>query len=641
MPLHRPLPPLLVFACATLLYMLVADLASPHVPGVPFTPLFLPASGLALAWVLLGGARHLASVLVGAWLVHALMPGMAAAGVASEALGATVAAGLGGWLLQRVGHFDVRCHSFRACRQLLVYGGGAGAGAGALVGATTLLASGKISALAWPGTWLHWWMGNGLGTVLGAALVLSWWHSVRSHKKFSRIPEGLLVYGLALVAGQMVFSHWRSDLLAPVANGYWMFLFVAWAGVRLGMLGTVGLLCLVALQALWSVSQGSGFFAHDIAASHGFGYGSYMAILSLVGLSLAAYFSERQRHNATLRIAAIAFECQEGMLITDAQQVILQANQSFLKMSGYAAHEVLGQTPHFLHAPAPDGQDAPPAALPGAPVHQAVQRREWHRRKGGAIYPAWVGTTPVLNRHGRTTHCVVTLVDITHQHAQEAQRREREQVHREALVREVHHRIKNNLQGIMGMMHKFDRAHPQLHGPMTQLIGQVQSIAVIHGLQGSANTDQVRLCELTCAVAAGLQALWQVPIALDIPPGWQPCRLHPTEAVPVALVLNELILNAIKHGGKEHQDVHLALRKGLRPDSVQITLSNPGQWPGATAPRTAPAGAAMAPPGGVGLDLVAALMPRRGATLAHRQMHQRTVVELELQPPVIHLEPIP
>ena len=58
----------LAFAAATLLYMLVADMAPPHWPDVPFIPLFLPAGGLALAWLLLGGQRHLVSVLVGALL---------------------------------------------------------------------------------------------------------------------------------------------------------------------------------------------------------------------------------------------------------------------------------------------------------------------------------------------------------------------------------------------------------------------------------------------------------------------------------------------------------------------------------------------------------------------------------------------
>ena len=99
------------------------------------------------------------------------------------------------------------------------------------------------------------------------------------------MAEGWLLYGLSLAAGQVIFLNGQQTWLAPVASGYWMFLFVTWAAVRLGMLGTVGLLCLVTLQALAGTLHGSGFFAADLLASHGFGYWSYSVILSLVGLS--------------------------------------------------------------------------------------------------------------------------------------------------------------------------------------------------------------------------------------------------------------------------------------------------------------------------------------------------------------------
>jgi hypothetical protein len=124
------------------------------------------------------------------------------------------------------------------------------------------------------------------------------------------------------------------------------------------------------------------------------------------------------------------------------------------------------------------------------------------------------------------------MTDITNLLEQEAQRREMEQAQRDALVQEVHHRIKNNLQGIMGMLRTLDHQHPDLHAPITQVIGQIHSISVIHGLQGRASADRVRLCELTSAVAAGIESLWHTPIHVDIPTPWQACRISPTEAVP-------------------------------------------------------------------------------------------------------------
>ena len=105
-------------------------------------------------------------------------------------------------------------------------------------------------------------------------------------------------------------------------------------------------------------------FARDIATNHGFGYWSYTMILSVVGLSLAAYIAERRRQKAALRVAAIALNAREGMLITDEQAVILQANQSFLRMSGYEASEVLGKTLHFLQPAAGTLPDSPEPPAP-------------------------------------------------------------------------------------------------------------------------------------------------------------------------------------------------------------------------------------------------------------------------------------
>ena len=156
-----------------------------------------------------------------------------------------------------------------------------------------------------------------------------------------RLAEALLVYALALAVGQVAFMDGFGALLWPLNNAYWMFLFVAWAGVRLGLGGTTVLLGLVALQAGWGTLQGRGFFAQDLHSA-GLGYASYMAILALVGWSLAGYLAALERRKADARIAAIAFECQEGMLITDAQGRILRANRSFQHLAATARKRCWG-----------------------------------------------------------------------------------------------------------------------------------------------------------------------------------------------------------------------------------------------------------------------------------------------------------
>jgi len=203
--------------------------------------------------------------------------------------------------------------------------------------------------------------------------------------------------------------------------------------------------------------------------------------------------------------------------------------------------------------------------------------------------------------------------------------------HREVLVREIHHRIKNNLQGVTGLLRQFADNHPEIAEPINQTIGQVQSIAVIHGLQEHAPVGNVYLRELVDAVAAGVGALWQTPVAVEISPGWAPCSIDEAEAVPFALILNELISNAIKHGGRPGK-IRIVLEQAQRADYVRLAIHNTGQLPpGFDFERNT----------GTGLQLVKSLLPRAGARLSWECRDSTVITLLELEPPVVTLESEP
>lgn len=122
-----------------------------------------------------------------------------------------------------------------------------------------------------------------------------------------------------------------------------------------------------------------------------------------------------------LRITATAFESQESILIIDANQIILQANQTFTKITGYSAAEVIGQTPELLRS---DRHDASFYAALWAEVgNTGAWRGElWSRRKNGEIYPGWVTITAVqVGDNSAKLHYVTTLTDITEQKAAAAE----------------------------------------------------------------------------------------------------------------------------------------------------------------------------------------------------------------------------
>ncbi|NOT12140.1 MAG: PAS domain-containing protein [Methylococcaceae bacterium] len=222
-----------------------------------------------------------------------------------------------------------------------------------------------------------------------------------------------------------------------------------------------------------------------------------------------------------------------------------------------------------------------------------------------------------------------THVDISERKSKEQQRLNRELAQRDVLVREVHHRIKNNIQGITGILRQFAEAHPETVVPINQAIGQMKSLGVVYGLQGRDSKSSVQLSELLTSIAKDIETLWNVRIELDLLMANGICSVSEKEAVPLALVLNELLSNAVKHAGHPEQ-VNVILRFDASNETILILIRNKG----------------LLPPGfdfenrreiNTGLNLVASLLPRTGVRLCFKQQDTDVVTLLECQAPVVSL----
>lgn len=128
--------------------------------------------------------------------------------------------------------------------------------------------------------------------------------------------------------------------------------------------------------------------------------------------------TEHKRIEEQLRIAATVFESQEGMLVTDANKVILRGNRAFTDITGYTAEEVVGQTPHMLSS---GRHDANFYAAMWERINStgAWKGEVWNRRKNGELYPESITITAVHDRSGTITNYVATFSDITKSKAAE------------------------------------------------------------------------------------------------------------------------------------------------------------------------------------------------------------------------------
>ncbi|WP_085317302.1 PAS domain S-box protein [Derxia lacustris] len=215
--------------------------------------------------------------------------------------------------------------------------------------------------------------------------------------------------------------------------------------------------------------------------------------------------------------------------------------------------------------------------------------------------------------------------DVTEQRHSEEERVRALEEQRDLLVREVHHRIKNNLQGVAGLLQQTARSRPQLADMLTEVVGQIQAISQVHGLQMRAR-EALPLLAMAKAVVGNVGSLYDMRFAVTETGDWLADVVLPEqEAVPLALVLNELGTNAVKH---RRPQAPVLAHFAAEEDRVVVTLTHEGRLPeGFDLARIGRATS--------GLGLIKSLLPRRGSQLQLFDDGACVVTRLTLSPPAI------
>ncbi len=346
-------------------------------------------------------------------------------------------------------------------------------------------------------------------------------------------------------------------------------------------------------------------------------------------LTFALLDIERRRQ-AEVHIAQAQASLQRVIETAPLAIVLLEARSLRLQQCNQAAAAWLGAAP-LAEGAALDAVASPALAaavrgwLDAAAGDAQLTQHEWHapEGEGGRVWDCRIA--PLADGAGVVTQWLLVASDVTEQRAAEHARLQAAIAQREVLVREVHHRIKNNLQGVAGLLQQNARRQPELAGAMAEAVGQVQAIAQVYGLQVGSG-GPLGLAELLRAIAGSVQRTFGRDIEVA---GELPHLLPEAEAIPVALTVNELLTNAIKHGDGSAVRCALAVAHD-DPATAVLRIAGHGRLP---------AGFDLARPksGVSGLGLVRALLPRRSATLTLVQEGDDVVAEVVLRPPGVRL----
>lgn len=330
----------------------------------------------------------------------------------------------------------------------------------------------------------------------------------------------------------------------------------------------------------------------------------------------------RQRHQALLdSIPDMAW-------LKDADGRYIEVNRSFRERWGTGSPAIAGKTDAELF----------PADLAAEflardrTVLASGQRLCYERKLPVRGQERWMDVikVPVTDGTGKIIGTAGISRDVSERKLTEARHIARDAGLRATLVKEVHHRIKNSLQGIITLLQHFGTEASG--GPDAQelVIARVNAMAAMYGLQGANDERELEIGKIVLRLVSSLRTL-NPDLSLRLSMHSAPVTAHvkENEVVPLALIVNELIMNAIKHSpGGGNNPVEVALENG--EDCARIIVRNPS----GRLPREFDfdAGAGI----GTGLSLVKSLLPPDGAVLRFQNETGDGVHgELTLRPPVI------
>ena len=236
-------------------------------------------------------------------------------------------------------------------------------------------------------------------------------------------------------------------------------------------------------------------------------------------------------------------------VITDPDGCIEYVNPVFCHVTGYAAGEVLGENPRVLKSNRHD------KVFYNTLWKTIRSGKTWHgefenRRKNGNTYWEAAQISPLTNEAGEITHFIKVSNDVTHR-KQAEERLQRDLQEKEILLKEIHHRVKNNLQIINSLLNL--QASRTDDARTLQILEQssqrVRSMALVHEkLYQSASFSAIDFKVYIESLVMELFQAYAPGNRIQIEFKSQPVTLGLDQAIPCGLIVNELVTNALKHG---------------------------------------------------------------------------------------------
>ena len=258
-----------------------------------------PPTGIALAALLIFGTSRWPGITLGV-LLGSLLTGAPFNLALGMSIGNTLEALIGAYILQRFVNFHLAMDRIQDVLGLVVVAIFSTM-LSATAGASTLVLIDFAPIEAYGSIWITWWIGDLLGALVVAPFLLVWYKAKFNLGNRQKILEATLVFILLGIVTWYVFIYQTSTSIYHQALLYLIFPFVIWAAIRFGQRGGTTAVIMVSGMAIWATVAGLGPFSMHSKNDNLILLQTFLGVVSLTSLILAAATMERTQASRSLQ----------------------------------------------------------------------------------------------------------------------------------------------------------------------------------------------------------------------------------------------------------------------------------------------------------------------------------------------------
>lgn len=312
-----------------------------------------------------------------------------------------------------------------------------------------------------------------------------------------------------------------------------------------------------------------------------------------------------------------------AFILLDRQTRITDWNIGAERLLGYTEKEILGKSGAIFFTEEDRAQGEPEKEMKEALEHGRAEDDRWHLRKDGSRFMASGVMTRLQDANGQVLGFAKVMRDVT-EREQARKSLEESLSEKETLLKETHHRVKNNLEMIVSLL-RLQSAHiddPNVLAMFEETQNRVRAVARIHEtLYSTADMATIHFATYLQELVKDLFAVYGAAERISSRIDAADMALAIEQAIPLALIVNELLTNALTHAfpdlARGHVEIGLYYETDMAAQTADtldagngiLTLSDDGTG--------LPPGVDVRHPESMGFHLVSVLIRQLRGTIKH------------------------